>query len=82
MSFMCANCGGLALEGEDHNQTWGYGGRWCACATPRRQDMLYGRLPFDPAHQTVPIPPLTESDVRRIIREELDRRAHFGGGDK
>ena len=35
MSFICRKCGGLALEGAEHQQAWGYGGKWCYCTDPQ-----------------------------------------------
>lgn len=67
--FMCPLCGTWTVYGGQHNCTYS------------------GSLPINPlppdAAQCAPAPPLTEFDVRRIVRDELIRMGvvHEGQDD-
>lgn len=60
MSFTCMKCGGLALEGLERLQNWGYGGQWCHCMQPWRPDKEVhtshcphcGKSPYEQPKQT------------------------------
>lgn len=57
-------------------------GRYCQCWMKRCQQWLPIHAPAPPG-VTIQLSPLTEADVRRIVREEIAKakQAEAGGGD-
>ena len=66
----CSECSGAIFESKD-GTVIGWDGPICYC-TPRWQPP-YKPIPYSP-DGAKPLLPLTESDVRRIVNEELDKR--------